>query len=170
MIVSPQPPCHKRLKSLNSFSVSLLVTGAVTDFVARSALWVITGSATANFAQPDSFGTASIAATARGMQAGFCACCGGLALDWTKARKPIQALALSVIAAIAAWTIGYHYIGTAVGLPGADIRNGLDAFVIRVVDNGGLILGLWLCPSFYFALHRRDAGNTSGAGASSLII
>jgi len=24
MIVSPQPPCHKRLKSLNSFSVSLL--------------------------------------------------------------------------------------------------------------------------------------------------
>jgi len=24
MIVSPQPPCHNRLKSLNSFSVSLL--------------------------------------------------------------------------------------------------------------------------------------------------
>jgi hypothetical protein len=69
------------------------------------ALWVITGSASANFAQPDSIGTALIAALAGGMQAGFYAWCGGFALDLTGARNPIRALGSSVIAAIALWTI-----------------------------------------------------------------
>src|SRR6516162_3668909 len=36
MIVSPQPPCHNRLKSLNSFSVSLLVICLRQDAPLRS--------------------------------------------------------------------------------------------------------------------------------------
>lgn len=127
----------------------------MTDFAARGALWVITGSASANFAQPDSIGTALIAAVAGAIQAGFYALCGGLALDWSGARNPIRALASSVITAIALWTIGYHYIGGAVGLPGADIWSGVGAFIVRTVDYGGLILGLGLCPWFNSALVRK---------------
>jgi hypothetical protein len=72
-----------------------------------------------------------------------------------------------VTTAIALWTIGYHYIGSAVGLPGTDIWSGVDAFIIRMVDYGGLILGLWLCPSFYSALHRKNVG-TNVAPAPSV--
>jgi hypothetical protein len=71
-----------------------------------------------------SVGTALTAAVAGGIQAGFYALCGGLALDWTGARNPVRALASSVITAIALWTIGCHYIGGAVGLPRTDMWSG----------------------------------------------
>jgi hypothetical protein len=82
-----------------------LVAGAVTDFAARRRVVGDHGSASANFAQPDSIGTALIAALAGRIQAGFYAWCGGFALDLTGARNPIRALGSSVIAAIALWTI-----------------------------------------------------------------
>ena len=44
----------------------------------------------------------------------------------------------------------------AVGLPGADLWSGVDAFIVRMVDYGGLILGLWLCPWFNSALRKKE--------------
>jgi hypothetical protein len=65
-------------------------------------------------------------------------------------------LGSSVIAAIALWTIDYHYLGGAMGLPGTDMWSGLDAFIVRTIDYGGLILGLWLCPWFASALVDKE--------------
>lgn len=135
------------------------LAGFATDAIARGILWWVTGSVLADFrAPPDAIGTAVIAALAGGVQAGFYAGCGGLALDWIRSNHPVRFLSLTLFSAILLWTIGYRLFGSAVGLAGAGVYGQLNAFIIRFIDYGGWMLGLSLCPQFGAALHReRDS-------------
>jgi hypothetical protein len=133
-----------------------LVAGAVTDFAARRRVVGDHRVGEREFRSTGFYRYRSHRRPSRGIQAGFYAWCGGFALDLTGARNPIRALGSSVIAAIALWTIDYHYLGGAMGLPGTDMWSGLDAFIVRTIDYGGLILGLWLCPWFASALVDKE--------------
>lgn len=130
------------------------LAGFSTDALVRLVLWSATGSIVANSAQPDAFGTALVAAISGGIQAGFYAGCGGLALDLTRVQQPVRNLTLALFTAIGLWTLGYHLIGGAFGLPFADTMSQLGIFIIRLLDYGGWMLGLALCPNFAAALQR----------------
>lgn len=137
------------------------LAGFTTDFVARSVLWLVTGSIVADFQAPrDAMGTAIIAATAGGIQAGFYAFCGGLALDWARSDYPARSLALALLAAITFWSVVYHLIGGAFGLPAADVSTQFNAFIVRAVDYGGWALGLLMYPGFAAAI-RRDQNDAA---------
>jgi hypothetical protein len=125
------------------------ILGFVTDFLVRLVLWSITGSILANpKLPPDAFSTALIAACAGGIQAGFFAFCGGLAIDRTSGEPVVRNLAIALFLAILTWGIAYHFIGGYFALPNADIASQINASLVRIADYAGLVLGLALCPLF----------------------
>jgi hypothetical protein len=121
--------------------------GALAGFSADAIVRLLLWSATHTIAGKDSetFTTALAAAFGGGLQAGFYAGCGGLALDLARGRHPVRNLALGLFAAIGLWTISFRVVGGAFGLSYTDE---LASFVIRLLDYAGWMLGVALCPSF----------------------
>jgi len=115
-----------------------------------------------------SVGTALTAAVAGGIQAGFYALCGGLALDWDWSAESGSSLGFLR-------DYGYravdHWLSLYRGRRRAAAHRHVEwirALIVRTVDYGGLILGLWLCPWFNSALGRQeDAGNDKALASSS---
>jgi hypothetical protein len=75
--------------------------------------------------------------------------------------RPVRPLTLALFLAISLWTVAYYLTGNASGLLVADMYTQLDVFIACIVDYGGWVLGLALCPGFAAAVRRTPGQRTT---------